>query len=109
MVYNYAWAVVILLFPVLINFLVPLIRFLQAKFYFKAEFIEYFFGEKTLGYAIIGRKFEIELEQVESILTFKDRFEIKLSKGSLYFMGEPEEIEKISKKLKASKVYKKLV
>ena len=87
---------------------VPIFKFLMARFYHKAQYLEHTFGPEAYGYSIAGWKVEIKKDQIKNIFAKPGYLIIKLNKGTLYLVAEPSVISQAKEQLLASD-YKNLV
>jgi len=105
---NYYSAILIICIPIFFYFIVPLIKLIYAKAYYKMDTIEYFFGDDSFGYAIGDYKMEIKKQEIEYIKFQPNNLLIKIFKQKLYFVGEEKDVASV-KKLMLQSDYKKFV
>lgn len=86
----------------------PAIKFLLARFYHKAQYMEYFFGPESFGYSVGSWKIEVKKDQIKTIVVKASYLKIKLHKLTLYAAAEPEIIKQVKNELLVSE-YKSLV
>lgn len=77
-----------LLLPIITFFVIPLIKYLYAKFYLHVNTIDYFFNTETFGYKIGSYKIEIDKKVIRNISFRKKYMKITAEKQTLYFVTE---------------------
>ena len=91
---RYFLAIVCILFPISMYFILPLIKLLMAKWYYKVGNIEYFFSDDAVGYRFGEYTFEVKKEKIEYIQFLRHVIVVKVFRNKIYFVASKEQIEK---------------
>ncbi len=93
------YGIIFICMPIIFFLGIPLLKYLYAKIYFKMDFIEYFFNQKTFGYTIGDYKLEFKKERIVELSFYDSYIFIQIPKQKLFFIGESEEINKVKKNI----------
>jgi len=96
---SYVKAFIILTIPIILNTILPLIKYIYAKFYLHKNTIEYFFDDNSFGYKIGEFKINISKKTIKLIKIHRNCIVIKFDKQTMYIVNSTKQIQKAKDKL----------
>lgn len=91
-IYSFFW--ILFLFVIL-----PFIKFLSTRFFYKASETDYFFDKDFFGFKIAGGEIKFKSSNIEYIKVLSNCFVIKVLRQKLFFVGSYEDIFNTKEKL----------
>lgn len=105
---DYYFALMMLSIPLVFIFILPLIKLIYARSYYKFTHIEYFFDDDSFGYRMGDYKMEIKKQNIEYIKIRPNLLLIKIVKNRLFFVIDNTNVANIKEQLLKSE-YKKFL
>lgn len=101
----FSFPYLLLFLIVLILFVLPLIKFCFARFYYKQDSMEYFFDKGEFGWELAGNKLSYRVKLLDYIKIYPDYLLIQLNMKKIYliFLADEKTISDVVKKLKKTK------